>query len=476
VKTSILAGLIALMVLLFSGLAFADGGIVPHPFESALAPDQKAAIFWNGSTERMILSTKITSEDFTGMAWVVPIQSNSMPEVKQADNDIFFDLADLFYTRPKYEGGIMSVPGLSGAASPPGVEVVQTQKVDIYDLTTLKATSAEALINWLNDNNFAFPENKKKVLDYYIQNGNYYFVANKINLLNKYPDAIVGENEKNCANAIFMYGSYEEMLSPSQVEEISKGKEDCNNANMQAVKALVELKQGIATPLEFIFTPEKPFYPMAISSINNGRTTANVYVFGKECFDDSSQVLEFKNAVQDSALAKEYGFNNAKCISLLRYSGPNAKLAKDSFFTEKPFKPEYAPDYVPPESPYLWVVEILIVLILALIFTVLPGLVIGILTADFSAKKKNHSLAVHLIGTFLMLCITAIPVLLIFGVGLTNFFQATLIAGLYLILQIGGFLAGYFAIKKKKLRIAAAGIAALAALILIIEAFLFLTA
>ncbi|HIH20411.1 TPA: hypothetical protein HA244_04040 [Candidatus Micrarchaeota archaeon] len=74
--------------------ASADGGIIPvSPYAQVLAPEQKAAIFWDGTTERMILSTKITSNDSAGMAWVVPIQSSSQPKVKPADTTIFFKLA-----------------------------------------------------------------------------------------------------------------------------------------------------------------------------------------------------------------------------------------------------------------------------------------------------------------------------------------------------------------------------------------------
>jgi len=152
---------ILMAALLFSGIAFADGGIMPAtPYEIVFAPDQKAVIFWDGSTETMILSTKITSENFTDFAWVVPIQSSSKPEVKQADNKIFFELADLFY-EGRLEYGVQAIPGLSGAVNEKGVKIVQTQKVDIYDLTILKATDADSLLGWLNDNNFYFPEDKE---------------------------------------------------------------------------------------------------------------------------------------------------------------------------------------------------------------------------------------------------------------------------------------------------------------------------
>ncbi|MDD5148430.1 MAG: DUF2330 domain-containing protein [Candidatus ainarchaeum sp.] len=347
--------LVPAVIFLFLGVVFADGGIMPPLpyYKTVFAPEQKAAVFWDGSVERMILSTKITATDFTGMAWVIPIQSSSKPEVKQADNSIFFGLAQLF-EKPRYHS---SGGGILGAGSTPeGVEIVQAQKIGIYDLTTLKANDANSLLNWLNGNNYYFPENKKSVLDYYIRKGNYYFIANKINLPGKYPGIAAGEKEKKCAENIVVgedayYGRWQEQMEyeiNSAVQWQYNENPDCNGADFNGVKSLVELGNGIATPLEFSFRPEKPFYPMAISGINNGNTTADVYIFGGQCFEDSSQLLEFKNAVQDTELGKEYGFGNAKCISFLEYKGANSSLVKDSFFTEKPFLPEYDPHYAPP--------------------------------------------------------------------------------------------------------------------------------
>jgi len=389
--------------LLFSGIAFADGGIMPAtPYEIVFAPDQKAVIFWDGSTETMILSTKITSENFTDFAWVVPIQSSSKPEVKQADNKIFFELADLFY-EGRLEYGVQAIPGLSGAVNEKGVKIVQTQKVDIYDLTILKATDADSLLGWLNDNNFYFPEDKEDVLEYYIQSGNYYFVANKINLLNKYPDATVGENEKNCAEKIYVDPYYYaetdvklEEYFDSQIEYEFGQNIDCNGANLDGVRALVNLREGIATPLEFVFKPAVPFYPMAVSSVNKGDTTVDVYVFGNSCFEDSSKLLEFKNSVEISA-DMEYDFMKdfpqTKCISLLHYYGPNSSLVKDSFFSEKAYSPEYDPNYEPPMDFTSAVLLLFFILIPIACLLLVGTFAFWLLSHFFKFKKTDFKTA-----------------------------------------------------------------------------------
>jgi hypothetical protein len=465
----------AIVFLFLAANASADGGIVPvSPYAQVFAPEQKAAIFWDGITERMILSTKITSDNSTGMAWIIPIQSSSQPEVKLSDGSIFFKLGELFGEKTVYETRSSGGFG-TGAASGGGVEVLQTIQVDVYNSTVLKATDAGALLEWLDGNGFSFPENKKDVLEYYVGK-NYYFIANKIDLLGKYPDAVVGENETACASEIsiftgasryygFLNASEAKDEVRSQIEGQFNDTESCRNADFNVVEALVELREGIATPLEFSFTPEKPFYPMKISSINDGYVTADVYLFGKDCFNDSSQLLQFINAKQDSALAEEYDFNDSKCVSMLEYSGPSYGLTQDSFFTGKPFLPEYDPDYVPPQEA---VVELLpvAVFILLIVLVLVPALLIGALAEYYAGKNAKKARTVRAIGIFLLLCIVLIPVLFllqyVFDV------SALIIFGIVnAVLQTGSFLAGRFAAKKNKLRVVLA-IAAVAVVIAVL--------
>ncbi len=77
-------------------LTIADGGVFVPDYSEVYAPSQKAAIFWDGTTETMILSTKISVDNLTNLAWVVPIPSKVKPEVDEGDIQIFYDLTDLF--------------------------------------------------------------------------------------------------------------------------------------------------------------------------------------------------------------------------------------------------------------------------------------------------------------------------------------------------------------------------------------------
>jgi len=172
-------------VLLFATMAYADGmhlsDYVIHLYE----PSQKAVISWDGQTEKIVLASAVKSENISNFAWVVPIQSYTKPEVTAGNMSLFRDLIDYFSKRNDNYG-----LKTAREQSISGVEVVESKEIDIYDVAILKATSADDLISWLNGNGYKVPEDAKPIFDKYVAKGDYYFIANKIDLKNKYEEAM----------------------------------------------------------------------------------------------------------------------------------------------------------------------------------------------------------------------------------------------------------------------------------------------
>jgi hypothetical protein len=59
--------------------------------------------------------------------------------------------------------------------------LLERYQVGIYDVSILSATDPNALINWLNKNNYSISSNARDVIQYYIDK-NWYFIAIRINL------------------------------------------------------------------------------------------------------------------------------------------------------------------------------------------------------------------------------------------------------------------------------------------------------
>ena len=161
--------------------AYGDGMYVSDHHTHLYEPSQKAVISWNGKSETMILSAAVKSEDLANFAWVVPILSSSKPSVSAGDIRVFKDLVDYFKKPESSERKSMAPK-----AAIEGVQVLETKEVDIYDITILKATDAADLLRWLNANGYRVAKGAETIFEKYITSGNCYFMANKIDLKNKY--------------------------------------------------------------------------------------------------------------------------------------------------------------------------------------------------------------------------------------------------------------------------------------------------
>ncbi|RLI99664.1 MAG: hypothetical protein DRP06_03095 [Candidatus Aenigmatarchaeota archaeon] len=137
----------------------------------------------------------------------------------------------------------------------------------------------------MDENRYNTPETAILILQDYCDRDNFYFIANKINLANKYRNLTITEGDMECASKLFKY-------SWLNIGTDHRNKRDWERAiqnnykfylykRREIIQILVELKRGISTPLKFTFQPEEPFNPMKISSINEGDTSVSICFFRK---------------------------------------------------------------------------------------------------------------------------------------------------------------------------------------------------
>jgi len=336
----------------------ADGGVTfsveaPQIESDINLPSQEAIIFWDGNYETMMVSTGIKTKDLINLAWMIPVPSRTKPEVEKADAEafkqvpylfseiksrgrtsslgtiiflIFFSLFLIFLLLRKKRsalgligGGILIIililfvasiflVSLGGARSGSTTEIVpidviETKKVGIYDLVVLQATDAEYMVKWLNDQGYKISNESIPILQDYCNKTNFYFIVNKIN---------------------------KETLSQN------------------------DLLEGIAMPLKIKFQPEKPIYPLKMSSINGGKTVANVFFFSFEPYRDRSGTLLIKKSRetqiamsiisiarnQEARSAMSYLYSMDEFMEMyysvatwLHYEGDLKNLQTDAYFT-----------------------------------------------------------------------------------------------------------------------------------------------
>lgn len=333
--------LLILGALLIPRVAFANGGVFPDYTGKVYLPSQKAVVAWDGSTETLILSTKIKIDDLANVGWVIPIPSSTEPEVEEGSISVFYDLTDLFQSSEK-----SWTPGVDFGGGEE-VEVIDVKEVDIYDVTILRATGADVLVNWLNENGYLMPEGASQVLQDYCKREDIYFVANKVDLANRYADLAIAEIDRACAQEI----SDEILLyrnGPAleyQVEAAMGELETCTGANYEAVKVMVELEMGVATPLKITFSPETPYYPLKMSSINEGETLIDVYVFSAKPVEDGSGVMTLSKMTKNTAaFGESYGLGQ-EYVTYLYFVGDLSELGDDAWFASREYDSDLDPNY-----------------------------------------------------------------------------------------------------------------------------------
>ena len=105
----------------------ADGAFFSNRHRHLFEPEQKAIIVWDGRTESILLSAKVSSEhvsDLSRLVWLIPIESSQKPEVNPGNISLFKTFVDYFAPEIGY--------GQFGAAA--GVKVLEMKEIDIYDI------------------------------------------------------------------------------------------------------------------------------------------------------------------------------------------------------------------------------------------------------------------------------------------------------------------------------------------------------
>ena len=193
----------------------ADGGIMPPPDYYVREDAQKAVIVYENNIETLILSVEF-SGDAENFGWVIPLPSK--PEVDKSSDELFKALQDLTKSDVYREMPLGLGMGAPETMEKEAVTVLETKKIDVYDIAILEATDSNALAKWLEDNGYQYPVDEAYILDDYVKKG-WTFTAVKV---------------------------ASEFVGTAGAKRLSDGR---------------------ATPLKFVFNSDKIIYPLKISSI-----------------------------------------------------------------------------------------------------------------------------------------------------------------------------------------------------------------
>jgi hypothetical protein len=181
----------------------------------------------------------------------------------------YFSFALVFYS--------IAAPNLMRSRLMAGVDILQEERVGVYDAKVIKSDSSEALVAWLNEGGFHFEEKDVKVFDDYVKNGWCFVVANLA---------------QNTASREISY-------------------------------------EGLAAPLILRFPCEKPIYPLALTGTGGYNTEVLVYLASEEYLKCDEARLELKFAGKFHSSTVNDHFRSCEPEEFFKYDmPPNLNLTK----------------------------------------------------------------------------------------------------------------------------------------------------
>ncbi len=168
-----LAVLLGVLCLPITAEACGCGILLPH--EGSIDVTQERAIIrWDGQTEDIIMALQAQG-DAKEAAWIMPVPS--VAQVKLGDPEMFTFLQDFTKPEVKHITEIVHSPIPTVGAAPAAVTLIDRREIGLYDVSTLAATDASALTDWLIANGYKFSDATAKILQPYVDQGWYYIAA-----------------------------------------------------------------------------------------------------------------------------------------------------------------------------------------------------------------------------------------------------------------------------------------------------------
>ena len=149
------------------------GIYLPQDGEASVS-EEHVLIRWNGQSEDILMTLGVLGSSREA-AVIFPVPTRA--SVKLGDARVFDELREL--TRPVEKTIYQFLPmmGAGAPASTGAVTVLDRQTLGPFDVSTLAATDANALGDWLSSNGYNLPPEVTRALEPYIAQGWYYIAV-----------------------------------------------------------------------------------------------------------------------------------------------------------------------------------------------------------------------------------------------------------------------------------------------------------
>lgn len=231
----------------------ADRCVIPGSEADIYNPGQKVIVAWNGTVEKLILSTDLYSSMESKVLEIIPLPSK--PNVEKRDYKIFTEIQRIIYGH--------APPLAFGKGGERGPEIIFHERIGAHDIMVVKAHGVDELIDFLKDyasreglENLRITEKVKEIVNDYLQRGFNYWVLDLVELNGKI---------RSIDPIIYTFRS-DELYYPLKVSRAAKGETKiivyAITRHMIAEGSLpigfkIAEYEGSHTPLSFPLTDEE---------------------------------------------------------------------------------------------------------------------------------------------------------------------------------------------------------------------------
>ena len=283
-KSILILALVALLPIQ-SALAFAPWGFPPSgKYYQPMNATEVFLAYEDGSQTVVIKPEWRGDASKFGMVYPTP----SKPTVEAGPADLFWQLDEAtnpYIQQPPIYYAEDSVKATADRDE--SVQVVEEKQVAEYNVTVLKATSATALTTWLKRNNYNYTKSDSATMKYYIDQGNFYFVALKV-------------DASHFTEPIFRIMEDEKAVDSDDSVSSSGG------ADVDEKMAIMPPNWwwGELSPIKISFATDEPQLPMrTLKSLEEGEMTFDLYTLGSKAIYIPGVDTVWSNLV-DSAFMK----------------------------------------------------------------------------------------------------------------------------------------------------------------------------
>ncbi len=130
------------------------------------------------------IQTNILRPEFRGDAkeFAIVFPTPSKPEINQAPERIFEELNNATNPWQPVPLAAESADAFVATTKNQSVTVVEEKQVGDFDVTVLTATDSGDLIDWLEENDFAFGDADEEKMEYYVSKPGFHFIALKVDM------------------------------------------------------------------------------------------------------------------------------------------------------------------------------------------------------------------------------------------------------------------------------------------------------